>query len=52
MKTYRVTIQQEYSWAIIRVVASDELVAVALATARLYDKEDGEITKVEFEVMS
>ncbi len=52
MKTYRVIIHQEFSWAMIRVTADNELIAVAKATARLYDKEDGEITKVEYEVMS
>lgn len=49
MKTYRVIIHQEFSWAMIRVTADNELVAVAKATARLYDKDDGEITRVEWE---
>jgi hypothetical protein len=51
MKTYRITIRQEFGWAITRVQAPTVLVAVAKATARLYDAEDGAITKVEYEVM-
>jgi hypothetical protein len=51
MKTYRVTIYQEFSFAMIRVTADNELVAVAKATARLYDKDDGKITGVEWEEM-
>lgn len=51
MKTYRVVVEQEFGWAMVRVQAPNELVAVAKATARLYDAEDGAITKVEYEVM-
>lgn len=49
MKTYRVTIQQEFGWAITRVQASDEIMAVALAAVRLYDKEDGKIVGAAWE---
>lgn len=51
MKTYRVTVYQEYGMGLTRVQATDELVAAALAAVRLYEKDEGRITRVEVEEM-
>ena len=51
MKTYRITIFQEYGMTITRVQAESELLAVAKATARMYDKQDGRITRVDVEMV-